>query len=605
LTFAPVLNALVRQSPMTWLELHGEVIDQKKQTLRKPNLKANFIQLKEEEILEWMEANGYPGRLIKLKGRRQGSSTGSLARAAHRCRKKPTGVLICGLDYGKNCKVMKRIFDHFVETDSFDWGITADRKIETTTFSNGSSVELLSANTGNAARGEGYQFGLITEMAFYPDTEKRSADDFIQAVLQCFPREPGTEVIIESTPNGEGGKYHTTWLGAISFERLKLGDSPENWNGFVKLFYPWHEHPDYTRPYSEQERDKIFATLSPREKELIEEFPHVDAGRLKWRREVISGIDFDGDEDKFEIEYPSDEHRCFAGTGRRRFDSRALERMANEATPGQFGTCEWANEREEHATFIPSGEESAWLRLWEKPKHMCKYSLIVDPMTGEQANGADPDSHAPIVMRDQFVDSNGRLWPPAVVARLADCWEEMRAKTPWSPQCRWHLDILEERVARVAAYFGWCQIVVEMNKDLGLVELLKRRPKAKLYQREEFNRKEDKVLEVYGWMTTPGGQGMRRAILESLSVRIRKHDEPENGLKLYDRRMIFELQRMIVKESGREEAGLGAHDDTVMALAIGLATLGKATTYYANVPNAGLYPWRQKGRGGNAATGMD
>lgn len=597
------LSSIVRRSAMAWMELHAEVIDAQKRKLRKPELKANFIQVTEEEILEWMEAHGYPGRLIKLKGRRQGSSTGSLARGAHRCKRKTTGVLICGLDYNKNCKVMKRIFDHFVTSDDFDWGVSHEKKIETTTFSNGSTVELLSANTGNAARGEGYQWVLITEMAFYPDTEKRTADDFIQAVFQCVPREPGTEIIIESTPNGEGGKYHSTWTGAISFEDLKAGRIPPGWNGFVKLFYPWHEHPEYTRPFTEAERDLIWHTLSDRERELVEEFPNIDAGRLKWRREVLAGIDFEGDEDKFEIEYPSDEYRCFAGTGRKRFDVNAVRELAGICTPGEFGVCEWTNANEDHAAFLPADEERSWLRLWERPIHGCKYSLVVDPMTGEQANGSDPDNHAPIVLRDMYVDANGNLHPPALVARIADCWEEMRAKVPWSPQCRWALDVLEERVARVSAMFGWCQIVVEMNKDLGLVELLKKRTRANLYKRETFNRTRQTTTETLGWMTTPSGQGMRRAILEALSVRVRNHADPEKGIRIPDRRVVFELGRMIVKDTGREEAGSGAHDDTVLALAIGCATLGKATTFHGQVSRA-TYSWRRPA-GSRPASGMD
>lgn len=586
---AATLEGVIRGSAMAWMELRGEVIDLHKRPLRYPDLVANFIQRQEEEILDWMEANGCPGRLIKLKGRRQGSSTGSLARGAHRCRKKTTGALICGLDYSKNCKVMKRIFDHFVSSDRHEWGMTVDRKVETTAFGNGSSVELLSANTGNAARGEGYQWVLMTEVSFYPDTDKRSAQDFVTAVFQCVPREPGTEIIMESTPNGEGGMYHGTWTRAIHFEDLKAGRIPENWNGFVKLFYPWHIHPEYRRDCSPAERDKIMSTLSDREQEMVSEFPHIDAERLKWRREVLSGEDFQNDEDKFEIEYPSDEYRCFAGTGRKRFDWKAIKAMLDIATDGESGVVEWGPD--ERAVWIPADEKDSWLRLWEKPIHGCKYSLIVDPMTGEQANGPDPDNHAPGVMRDAYIDTNGRWHPPALVARMADCWAEIKAAIPLSVHCRWALDVLEERIARVSKMFGGCQIVVEMNKDLGLVELLKLRGWCNLYMRETFNHREQKTLETVGWMTTPAGTGQRRAILEGLSVAIRCWNDEGKGIEIRDRRVLTELARMIVKETGREEAGPGCHDDTVMMLAIGLATIGKATTYFSPAARVG-FAWR-------------
>lgn len=580
------LNSLVRASPMTWMEMHATILGLKREFITYPALKANFIQKKEEEVLDWMRDHGIPGRVIKLKGRRQGSSTGTLARFAHRCRQARTNCLVVSLDKEKNGKVMRNMFDRFVELDRFDWGVTYNRPAGT--FSNGSQVVHMSANTVTSGRGDGFQRVLLTEAAYYPSTPERDADDLIVAIFQCVPREPDTEIVMESTPKGEGGKFHNTWKNAVHFDALRAGKTPANWNGFVKIFYPWHEHPDYTRPCSAEEASEINSTLSERETELLEQFPAtVDFGRLKWRREVLTGADFEGDEDKFEVEYPSDEFTCFAGTGRKQFPWRSIKAMMDRATPGECGTLEWVGGNDEKAVFIPCPEKEAWIRVWEKPIHGCSYSLVVDPMTGEQAKGGDDtDNHAIGVWRELYVDGNGRVHNRKLVARITDCGGELKARTEWAPFCQWYLDVLTERLAR-AARMWQAILVVEMNKDIGIVERVKLLfPWIVFYMREEFNRTTQETSERIGWMTNPHGTGQRSAIIESLTVAVRNWYK-EGGVDIPCRRVLHEMSRFIVKESGRAEAGSGAHDDTVMMSAIALATLGKAMPYFAPVAQLG------------------
>ncbi len=583
-----IASSLIENNPMVWFESCATIMDKHRRLIgacdgAEEPLRANFLQRLEAEILDWMEWNGYPGRLIKLKGRRQGSSTGTLANMAHRLRSRPTSALIVGLDYSKNVKVMEEVLWRFIDTDTYEWGVVPKRYIgKGGEFSNGSKLSLQSANTPNAGRGDGAQFALFTEAAYYPSTEQRDEATLFKNLLQLIPREPGTAIVKESTPNGEGGKFHETWLGAITFEDLKAGRIPQHWNGFVKLFQAWHEFPDYRLDVTPEQAEAIRNSLSDRERELIEQHPNIaaDMGRLAWRRMVIAGIDFDGDEEAFESEDPSDEHSCFATSGAKYFATDSLKTMRDHARPGEHGVLE---EYRSTVDFSPRAERESWVRVWERPRHGMKYHLTDDPMTGEQASGKDPDNHAIMVVRAGFMDVDG--WhPDAVVARLADCNGEIMAKRKWTPVCRWDIDVTEKRLALLAKYYGNCPIVVEMNKDLGMVELLKKRGGMNIYRRREHNKKTGEVTDVYGWMTTSGN---RDAILSPLQAAVRNYRNPairDNvhaaGLDIWDVRIIGEFEKMVRKPNGRVEAASTSHDDTVMGLAIALATKGCATTYY-------------------------
>lgn len=578
------------QSPMAWMERHATILGIQREEIKYPDLRANWIQIREEEIIKWMEAHGLPANLIKLKGRRQGSSTGSLGNMAHRLRARPTSALICGLDYTKNTKVMANILWRMIESDTYPWGVTHKKTNNAGEFSNKSKLELQSANTPNAGRGDAVNFLLCTEVAYYPDTEAKSDADLFQNLMQMVPREAGSVVILESTPNGEGGKFHSTWVGAITFEALQKGMAlkasgapfeeveryiPPNWNGFVKIFYPWHEFPDYQDEVTPQEAVRILANLTDRETELVAEFPHIDAGRLKWRRRVIAGIDFEGDEDKFETEYPSDEIRCFAASGRPAYAWQILKQMRDGCKKGEHGKLTPAAFN--NFTFEPCDEKESWVRIFERPIHGCMYLQVTDPMTGEQASGNDPDNHAPGILRMGYYDKQMKWIQPALVARLADCHAEMQARKQWSIQCRWGIELLEEYVYRLCRYYGNCMSLTEENKDTGIIILQKARGTMNMYRREETDKITNKITEYYGFRTTPKNRGV---ITENLGACIRARGKDAHGLDIWDERVIVELQKAIIDEDGKITAGSGWHDDALMMLSMGMMALGKATMYY-------------------------
>lgn len=593
---------VIRSSATSWLELRGTILDQERNELTQPNLRANWMQLEEERILKWKEEHGYMGRIIKLKGRRQGSSTGTILQMTHRMRVKATAAIICGLEYGKNVKAMEEMFWTMVDKDRHDWGVSGHQlKGEGGTFTNNSKLTLISANNPDTGKGDGAQFILMTEAAYYPKTPGRNESDLMRSLFQLVPRKAGTVIVMESTPNGEGGEFHEAWVNAITFEELQemhagLKPFPKNWNGFVKIFYPWHKHPDYTLECTDREAEEIEETLGEREAEILHELKLVMSrkealNRLKWRRFVLNGQDFKNDEDQFEKEYPSDEFRCFATSGRKIFYWKSVKAMKEVAAVklGDTGYLSWSLDKLRASFEIAGKERDAWFRRFAVPQHGDSHLIMVDTMTGDQAGGPEPDNHAPLVLRAGHYRT-GSWTRPAVVGRICDVYGEEHSKRRYTCNCRWGIDILAERVAAAAAYYGNCIVAVEVNNDPGLIMDLRKRTRVHLYQREETLDSVEQITKKYfGWKTTPQN---RRAVLSILEAAVRNRTADGGGIDIPDIRILTEMDHFVAKENGRQEAGPGWKDDTVISLAIGYSLLGKATAY---VDRAAVRDWYEEG----------
>jgi hypothetical protein len=376
-------------------------------------------------------------------------------------------------------------------------------------------------------------------------------------------------VVVESTANGVGNAYHTIYTGAITFEELQIGKIPIGWNGFVKVFLSWHEFPEYTSPITDQEAVEIMASLDEREAELLARFPEsIDAGRLKWRRQIISS-EFLGNDVRFEEEYPSDEDSAFLATGGKVFPARHMKMMMDRAQRAKpsFGSLTWqsAGYGPDYPSFHVELEREAWLRVYEMPRPGLRYLLAVDPATGRTTT-EDPDCHGAQVWRMGFRDVHGIWHPMKLVARLADCGEEMSEliKTrKIKSVCRWDMDILEGRIGIVSAWYGRCMIAPEANRDGGLIRNLMRTgyPMVRV---QKYNKATDRLEDFWGFDTT---EDNRDRIIRQLVGAVRRMDDDGEGIEIPDPAVVQEMQVFIRLKTGRTEAAGGWHDDQVLAAA--------------------------------------
>ncbi|MDD3089641.1 MAG: class I SAM-dependent methyltransferase, partial [Candidatus Omnitrophica bacterium] len=125
-----------------------------------------------------------------------------------------------------------------------------------------------------------------------------NADDIAAGVLQAVPNAPGTEIILESTPNGPGNWFHT---------KAMLGLSEGSDGDFRTIFVPWYWQEEYSKT-----PPKEFCRTEE-EEGLVRSFGLTD-GQLYWRRGVISDA-FGGDVWRFKREYPNTVEEGFGASG--------------------------------------------------------------------------------------------------------------------------------------------------------------------------------------------------------------------------------------------------------------------------------------------------
>ena len=552
-----------RWNAAAWLESFG-MIRRKDGDLVRP--RCNEYQRRIAEVIEWCHAQGRPCRIVALKPRQKGSSTLCVAAAHCRLKAKAGRGLIAGGAHfqGQN---LFRILRTCAEEDELDPGACKVLGTEAR-YKNGSTLERITLSNQNAGRSGTYQVLVITEVAYLAEEGVANASTVLNGLLKCVPYEPDTIIIQESTAKGAAGDFYETWMNGVSFEEFKAGK-----NGYVRVFSPWHEFAD-SRMDPAREGLATEADLTAAEAELAERWG-LDLWQAAWMRWALRE-ECRGDLERFGQDYPFDDETCFRRSGNCRFNADGLryQEERSRLCTREFGVLEY-EPRADRVSFRPAAEAEARCVRFEKPREGCRYLVSVDTMTGaSQTGGMDPDSHSVLVHRAGYVDPSTRRWvEPALAARNVLYADGTRLG------CWWDIDVLEEEVWRMARYYGGCLIVPEMNMDRGLVELLKLRQDAYLYQREIFNRREGIVTKAYGWQTD---RKTRPMIVETLARAIREAGQGKHG-EGYEIRCpwaIRQARNFITRPSGRAEAAQGHHDDDILALAIGLQVLEQATPYH-------------------------
>lgn len=147
---------------------------------------------------------------------------------------------------------------------------------------------------GNAEIGRSMtnQYLHLSEYAFYKDPSRISL-----GLLQTVADIPGTEIIKESTANGQNNDFYTEWQAA------KNGASR-----YQAIFVPWYWQDEYCIPNPNFEPTE-------EEKQWLEKFESngLNKGHLNWRRLKLQ--DFKGDYEqkcrKFRQEYPFTDDEAF------------------------------------------------------------------------------------------------------------------------------------------------------------------------------------------------------------------------------------------------------------------------------------------------------
>jgi len=155
-----------------------------------------------------------------------------------------------------------------------------------------SGYKVGTAGTEGIGRSDTIQYFHGSEVAFWP-----GGDSHASGVIQAIPREPGTEVWLESTANGLGGYFHEMCQDAMRGE-----------SDYELIFLPWFTDPSY-----QVDRDDLLFDYVPDRDDLeYQELYDLSDAQMAWRAMKIKELRSDW---KFRQEYPASAEEAFQVSG--------------------------------------------------------------------------------------------------------------------------------------------------------------------------------------------------------------------------------------------------------------------------------------------------
>lgn len=257
-------------------------------------------------------------RALILKSRQQGCSTYIGARFYHKVawvRGMQAFIMAHSLDATNNLyKMAQRFYEH--TPDFVKVPIVKSNSKELAFAWLDSGYRLGTAENKNVGRSSTIQLLHASEIGFWANTA-----DHAMGIMQAIPNAPGTEIILESTPNGVGNYFHQEW------QKAETGLSD-----YIPIFVPWFWQDEYSIPAP------LNFILTSAEEELKLQY-NLNNDQINWRRRKIielsvSGVD---GEKAFRQEYSSNSNEAFILTGEDSFISSDIVVAARNAECEPYG----------------------------------------------------------------------------------------------------------------------------------------------------------------------------------------------------------------------------------------------------------------------------
>lgn len=537
------LADLIRIDPEVWFSTFAMIKDKRGKNIKpEPNVlqKKMFAHYRECQIQQ------KPCKMIVLKPRQKGASTCAQALTYHHMRKHEnlSGSLM-GDIAGTSDKVFE-IYRRYAENDLFPWddgssGLESSGNLaDLIRLPSKSAYGKETAGSKNAGRSGTIQVGNMTEVAFWPlGGERDPALGYLQSL---YDGDNISLVVADSTPNGPSGWFYRTWVQD---------------NEWSKIFAAWFEFSDSVIPFRNPEELQTFKdTLTDDEESEMERFD-VTYENMHWRRRVLQDK-CNGDVSKFRQEYPSDPEECFLMSSRPRFHVERLNEMVKNSSRLVPKTGTMSVQAENKGAFLP--ERAGNWRVYEEPQHDSSYLISVDTCTGEdqqmQGLAADPDFHSVQVWKAPFEDWHGD-WH---VARLVAVHHS-----------RLDIGILAQEVEGAARWYGGAFIVPEVNNSgLALLKYLLEMG-LNVYRRRRVNDANGMVEKSFGWSTD---KITRKTVIDHMAAELL-----EGNFDIPDKDVLHEMKVFVVNDRGKPQAAPGHHDDHVLAAAIALYNIDRASTF--------------------------
>lgn len=501
----------------------------------------NYAQREVIEAVEDAMARGVPIRIIVLKARQIGVSTVVEAII----------FILAMMQHNTRCLIVSHELDsaeHLLGMTRNYWNTFGLKPLYTPKFASqkrlsweetNSGIQITTAKNVRSGRSRTIQVLHASEVAFWDEP-----DLLMTGLRQSIPNTPNSFIFVESTANGIGNYFSSTW------EQAEAGD-----NEFVPLFFPWHKHPEYTASAIGIPYDPLPPITDP---EAIAEENNLRAmgignDRLAWRRWAIKN-NCQNSVEVFHQEYPTTPEEAFISTGTNVFPLPKL-RSVYEPQHGTRGRLTRESSGRVRFQEDPSGD----FKIFKYPSDDSSYGIYMVGGDPTRTTHGDP-ACAQII--------NRRTWEQVAVLRIKI--------DPSS---------FAEELAKVGTYYNQAMLCPEIEgPGYATIGALLQMDYPFIYKGQWADKAPGKVADNYGWQTT---QKRKHWAIGNLLRAV-----VDGDIIIHDSDTFNEMKNYVTMTSGEMgPSNADGHDDTVMALAIALtATITEA----ANIPAYGSMVAEQK-----------
>lgn len=521
---------------------------------------ANILQLRMSEVYELFQELDRPLRMITCKPRQVGCSTFAQHIVYNHARNNTTRALVVADKLDNSADLMAKA-EGYEQTDDYDWGQTMRVANNEIRFSNGSVIEIDTAESPKAGISKTRQAFHASEVTKWPRGGKKSDAKTMAAILPSVSKVSASVAIAESTPDGASGWFYETYQKAWTIdeflEALEKGRDPGI--VWIKVFAAWFEFEEHRMEVTPTESYRIMNSLNKREQDGVLRYGW-EPEQIAWRRSTMVS-DCAGSEDSFDEYYPEDETSCFLASGSPRFSMVGISLMENDSKSMVKESGFLITQENGSVTWNAEPGDNGDVELYEHPMVGCRYLVACDPATGEdQTQSKDPDRTSVQVWRQGYYCNRANLERPAkMVARI---------RSPYYGDG----DEVAGAITRFSNYYGGAIVVLEVNMGLHVLELLKLEG-VHLYRRLVLNaRLGGEKTEQYGFKLKD--REIRRALIQALATAIR-----EGVIEVPSSDWYREAKAFITSHNGRDEARAGEHDDDILCSAMAWYCIGAASEY--------------------------
>lgn len=486
---------------------------------------------------------GRPVRFIVLKARQMGISTVTQG-CAFGCTTiydDYKGLTIASEnDNSQHLQSMsRRFYDTYIYKEFFTPKYLSKSEIEWK--ENNSGLNTATARTVTTGRGKTLRFVHGSEVAFWDN-----ASTLMSGLRQSIPTAPRTVIVLESTANGVGNYFHSTWVEA------------EEGSEYIPFFFPWFDQAEYDAAYLFDQDSVVPSPFYYRdEEERILHKLGVRDSQLVWRRWAIRSL-CGNDLNVFHQEYPSTPEEAFISTGMNVFPLPSVQKIYEPDRP-EIGRLvrDTGSIR-----FVP--DSTGPLKLYRRPSP--------DRDFGMYFVGGDPTR-----------TSRGDYACAQVINRRN--YEQVAVY-------RQRIDPMSfaEELAKLGKYYNDAMLTTEKEgAGYGTIGRLVELNYPHMYRNRAADKDPGIVQDTYGFSSTFKSKELYIAHMLKLLV--------DRDFKIHDKQTYHEMINYVRGANGEYgPADPKGHDDTVTALGITLICdmlEGPVPTYTRNQPRHQELNWER------------